>query len=214
MVTIMMIISTTCALSLTPMLCSQWLRLNNRHGKLYNTFYIPIEKALDKFDNFYANILRKVVSHKTMTIVVCMGIFVGSLFLMKFVGTEFFPTQDNGRIGVNLELPIGTRVEKAREVMARLDAKWRKEFPEIMVLNYTVGPASSDNTFASLSDNGSHIISMNVRLQDPGDRERGIKEIAEEMRHDLDRNFPEFKKAQVNVGGGRGQGMEIGRAHV
>lgn len=207
MVTIMMIISTTCALSLTPMLCSQWLRLNNRHGKLYNTFYIPIEKALDKFDNFYANILRKVVSHKTMTIIVCMGIFVGSLFLMKFVGTEFFPTQDNGRIGVNLELPIGTRVEKAREVMARLDAKWRKEFPEIMVLNYTVGPASSDNTFASLSDNGSHIISMNVRLQDPGDRERGIKEIAEEMRHDLDRNFPEFKKAQVNVGGGRGQGM-------
>lgn len=76
-----------------------------------------------------------------------------------------------------------------------------------MVMNYTVGPASSDNTFASLSDNGAHIISMNIRLLDPGDRKRGIREIAEEMRKDLSDNFPEFKKAQVNIGGGRGQGM-------
>lgn len=38
MVTIMMIISTVCALSLTPMLCSLLLRRNNRHGKLYNFF--------------------------------------------------------------------------------------------------------------------------------------------------------------------------------
>lgn len=46
MVTIMMIISTTCALSLTPMLCSQWLRLNNHHSKLYTLLFTPIEKAL------------------------------------------------------------------------------------------------------------------------------------------------------------------------
>lgn len=74
-------------------------------------------------------------------------------------------------------------------------------------MNYTAHPASSDNTFASLSDNGAHIISMNIRLLDPGDRKRGIREIAEEMRKDLSDNFPEFKKAQVNIGGYRGQGM-------
>jgi HAE1 family hydrophobic/amphiphilic exporter-1 len=48
---------------------------------------------------------------------------------------------------------------------------------------------------------------MNIRLTDPGERDRGIKEIADEMRKDLDRLFPEYKKAQVNVGGRRGQGM-------
>lgn len=207
MVTIMMIISTTCALSLTPMLCSQWLRRQNHHSKLFIRLYGPIEKALDKFDNAYASLLRRVVAHKTVTIVICLGIFVGSIFLMKFVGTEFFPTQDNARIGVDLELPIGTRVEIARETTGRLDSLWRKKYPEIKVLNYTVGPASSDNTFASLSDNGSHIVSMNISLTDPGDRERGIKEIADSMRHDLDRYFPEYQKAQVNVGGGRGMGM-------
>ncbi len=207
MVTIMMIISTTCALSLTPMLCSQWLRRDTKHGKFYNIFFRPIEKGLDRFDNGYASLLRRLVAHRTVTILVCLGIFVGSIFLMKFVGTEFFPTQDNARIGVSLELPIGARVETAKEVTGRLDSLWRKKYPEIKVMTYTVGPASSDNTYASLQDNGAHIISINVTLSDPGDRKRGIKEIADNMRSDLQREFPEYKKAQVNVGGGRGMGM-------
>lgn len=208
MVTIMMIISTTCALSLTPMLCSQWLRLKGKatSGGRKN-FYSYIEKGLDRFDAAYASLLGKVVTHRALTIIACLAIFVGSIFLMKNVGTEFFPTQDNGRLGVSLELPIGARVEEAQEVTARLDSLWRAKYPEIMVMNYTVGPAGTDNTFASLSDNGPHIISMNIRLLDPGDRKRGISEIAEDMRADLTREFPEFKKAQVNIGGGRGQGM-------
>lgn len=206
MVCIMMIISTTCALTLTPMLCSQWLKLNHNHSKLYRIFFTPIEKCLDAFDNGYARLLGLVVRHRTITVLVCMGIFVGSIFLMKQVGTEFFPTQDNARIGVSLETPIGTRVELTQGAVARLDSLWRAKYPEVKVLSYTAGPASSDNTFASLSDNGSHIVSMNIALTDPGDRERTITEIADEMRKDL-RQFPEFKKAQVNVGGGRSSGM-------
>ncbi len=207
MVTIMMIISTTCALTLTPMLCSQWLRLNNKHGKLYIKLYTPIERALDRFDNGYASLLRRVVSHRTVTIVVCLAIFAGSIFLMKFVGTEFMPTQDNGRLGVSLEMPISTHVDITHETVARLDSLWRAKYPEIKVSTFTVGPASSDNTYAAMQDNGSHIASMNISLTDPGDRDRSISEIADEMRQDIAREFPEFKKAQVNVGGGRASGM-------
>ena len=209
MVTIMMIISTTCALSLTPMLCSQWLRLRTQDagGEKKKNWFTPIENGLDKFDNAYAGLLRKVVSHRTVTILICLGIFVGSVFLMKGVGTEFIPTQDNARLGVSLELPIGSRVEYAQEVTARLDSLWRAKYPEIMTSNYTVGPASSDNTFASLSDNGAHIISMNIRLTPSTQRKRSIVEIAADMRKDLDEQFPDFKKAQVMVGGGRNAGM-------
>ncbi len=211
MVTIMMIISTTCALSLTPMLCSQWLRLRKQDqgkGKKKN-WYTPVEHALDRFDNGYASLLHKVVGHRTVTILICLGIFVGSIFLMKGVGTEFIPTQDNGRIGVNLELPIGSRVEYAQEVTSRLDSLWRAKYPEIKVSNYTVGPASSDNTFASLSDNGAHIISIYISLVSSTERDKGIVQIANEMRHDIDTMFPDFKKAQVMVGGGRGAGMGV-----
>ncbi len=200
MVTIMMIISTVCALSLTPMLCSLLLRRNNSHGKLYTLFFTPVNKGLDAFDRGYGRLLKWVIGHKTVTFLLCMGTFVGSIFLMKQVGTEFFPTADDGRLRISLETPIGTRVEVTKEAATRLVNLWREKYPEIQVLNYTTGTASSDNTFANLSDNGPHIISMNVRLTDPGDRDRSISEIASLMRQDL-RQFPEFKKAQVNTGG-------------
>ncbi len=200
MVTIMMIISTICALSLTPMLCSLLLRRVNHHGKLYTLLFTPINRGLDAFDRGYGRLLKWVVGHKTVTFLLCMATFIGSIFLMKQVGTEFFPTADDGRLRISLETPIGTRVEVSKEVTERLVSLWREKYPEIMVMNYTTGTASSDNTFANLSDNGPHIISMNVRLTDPGDRDRSISEIASFMREDL-KQFPEFKKAQVSTGG-------------
>ena len=206
MVTIMMVISTTCALTLTPMLCSQWLRLQRTKGKFFVKFYSPIERALDKFDEGYGKLLEKVVANKTVTIVASMGFFVASVFLMKFVGTEFFPSQDDGRLGVKLEMPVGTRIEETRKVTSYIDSLWRAKYPEIKVLNYTQGSASSDNTFASLSDNGPHIISMNISLVDIDERDRRIFEIADGMRADLEQ-IPELKKREVNIGGGRGSGM-------
>ena len=207
MVCIMMVISTVCALSLTTMLCSRLLRRDNKHGKLYTLLFTPINKGLDAFDRGYARVLNYVVEHKSLTIGSCMAIFIGSLFLLKYVGTEFFPTADDARLGVSLELPIGSRVELAQEATARLSREWREKYPEIKMLNYTTGNASSDNTFASLSDNGPHIVSMNIRLTDPDERERSSTELAALMRQDLQERFPEFKKAQVNVGGRRGGGM-------
>ena len=204
MVTVMMTISTVCALSLTPMLCSQLMRRTNHHGRFYTIFFTPVNRGLDAIDSAYGKLLNLVVSHKTSVIIVCLLIFFSSLGLLKMVGTEFIPTADDARLSVNLELPIGTRVEIADSVTARLAKLWDEKYPEIMVLNYTTGQASSDNTFASLSDNGPHIVSMNIRLTDPGDRDRTIVEIADSMRADLTRYFPQYSKSRVNVGGGGG----------
>ncbi|MBR5118919.1 MAG: efflux RND transporter permease subunit [Muribaculaceae bacterium] len=206
MVTIMMIISTTAALSLTPMLCSRMLRLKRTENKYFTKFYGPIEKVLDKLDDGFAWLLTHCVRHRWITSLVVLGVFVASMFLMKFVGSEFFPTMDNSRLGINLELPIGTRVEVAKDVSERLYKEWTEKYPEIKVFNYTVGQASSDNTFGSMQSNGSHIISMNLRLVNPSERDRSITEIAGLMREDL-KHYPELKKALVNVGGQRGGGM-------
>ena len=206
MVTIMMVLSLICALALTPMLCSRLLRLNVGDTKIFQKVYGPILKVLNKIDDFYARVLDKCVAHRWITTAAALGIFVASMFLMKFVGSEFFPVNDNGRLGVTLELPIGTRVEIAKDVASRLYKEWTEKYPEITVFNYRVGQASSDNTFASMQDNGSHIISMNITLLDADKRKRGITEIAGGMRNDL-KNYPEIKKSLVNVGGQRGAGM-------
>ncbi len=206
MVTIIMIISTASALSLTPMLCSQLLKLNPKHSKMFDLLYGPIQKALDALDVFYAKLLNWSVRHRMAVVFSALGFFALTMVLVKYVGTEFFPTSDDGRIGVTIETPIGTRTEITRDIALKVQDEWTKKYPEIQVFNFTVGQADTDNTFASMSDNGTHIVSANIRLSDPGDRERGIVEICEMMREDL-AAIPEIKKFQVNVGGSRGQSM-------
>ena len=204
MVTIIMIVSTTIALSLTPMLCSQMLRLQKKRSKTFTRFYGPIERGLDAFDRFYGRILKWATFHRAAMVSICVVFFVASMCLMKFVGSEFMPTSDNSRIGVTLEMPIGTRTEITRELALHLQKKWSEDYPEMTKINFTVGQADTDNTFASLSDNGSYIATYNIRLCDPDERDRTLQEICDLMRKDLAENYPELKKAEVKLGGGGG----------
>lgn len=206
MVTIIMIVSTTSALSLTPMLCSLLLKKDPKHSKVFKLLYTPIEHALDGLDNGYARLLNWAVRHRAIVIVSAMAFFVASMVLVRYVGTDFFPTQDDGRIGVSLETPIGTRMEVTRDIALKIQNEWREKYPEIQVMNFTVGQADTDNTFASMQDNGTHIVSFNIRLSDPVDRDRSVVEICDMMREDL-KAYPELKKTQVNVGGSRGSSM-------
>jgi len=206
MVTIMMVISTAAALSLTPMLCSQLLRLQTKKGKLFTKFYGPIERFLDKLDNGFYSLLGIVVKHRWITTAGALIIFFGSMQLTKFIGSEFFPTSDNSRLGITLELPVGTRVEIAKDFTERIYKDWTKKYPEIDKFNYTVGQASTDNTYASMQSNGSHIISMNITLKPIKERSKSLTEVAALMREDL-KKYPELDKYQVNVGGSRGGSM-------
>ena len=196
-----MFISTVSALSLTPMLCSQLLRLQKKQSKAFKVFYRPIEKSLDGLDSGYARMLNWAVRHRSIVVFGCIVFFVVSLLCAKGIGTEFFPAQDNARIAVKLELPIGTRKELAQEISEKLTNYWLEHYKGIMkVCNYTVGQADSDNTFASMQDNGSHIISFNISLVDPGDRTITLEQVCDEMREEL-KKYPEFSKAQVILGG-------------
>lgn len=206
MVTIMMVISTAAALSLTPMLCSQLLRLQPVKGKLFTKFYGPIERFLDKLDDGFYHLLGLVVKHRWITTAGALIIFFGSMQLTKFIGSEFFPTSDNSRLGITLELPVGSRVEIAKDLTERIYKDWTKKYPEIDKFNYTVGQASTDNTYASMQSNGSHIISMNITLKPIKERTKSLTEVAALMREDL-KKYPELDKYQVNVGGSRGGSM-------
>ena len=206
MVSIMMVISTAAALSLTPMLCSQLLRLQPVKGKLFTKLYGPIERFLDKLDDGFYHLLGLVVKHRWITTVGALLIFFGSMQLTKFIGSEFFPTSDNSRLGITLELPVGSRVEIAKDLTERIYKDWTKKYPEIDKFNYTVGQASTDNIYASMQSNGSHIISMNITLKPIKERTKSLTEVAALMREDL-KKYPELDKYQVNVGGSRGGSM-------
>ena len=201
MMCVIMTVSTVSALSFTPMMCAQLLRLQKKQSKMFVTLYTPIQRALDGLDVWYQNRLNWAVRHRLTVMIGCAAFFVASLFCAKYIGTEFFPAADNSRIGINLQLPIGARVERAEALASELTNKWMTRYGDMMkVCNYTVGQADSDNTFASMQDNGSHIISFNISLVDPGDRDITLEAVCDEMREDL-KGYPEFSKAQVILGG-------------
>ena len=48
-----------------------------------------------------------------------------------------------------------------------------------------MGQADADNTWASIQDNGSHIISFNINLYNPDQRSVTLAEVCDGMREDL-----------------------------
>ena len=213
MMCIIMTISTISALTFTPMLCSLMLKLKKKQSGWFVRFYTPISNGLDKLDDWYEKRINWAVRHRASVILGCVALFIGSVVLAGLGGikSEFFPANDSGRIGISLQLPIGTRVEFSEELAMNLTNKWRERYGEDMeTCNFTVGQAGDDNTFASLSDNGSHIISFNIMMVPSDERKKGLAQICDEMRADL-KAIPELAKYQVNLGGNQGGGM-VGQA--
>ena len=206
MMCVIMTVSTISALSFTPMMCAYFLKLKKKPSKMFLAFYKPIEHALDSLDDWYKNRLNWAVRHRRTVFLGCVVFFAISCLCASSIGTEFFPSQDNSRMSVTLKLPIGARVERAKEVAADLSEKWMTRYEkEMKVCNYRVGQADSENTFAAMQSNGSHIISFNIALVDPDERDKGLEEISNEIRADL-LQYPELDEAQVSLGGGGGMG--------
>ncbi|MDD4395789.1 MAG: efflux RND transporter permease subunit, partial [Bacteroidales bacterium] len=200
-ITIVIGVSMLVALSLTPMLCSLMLKTDPSRGKVFGTIYKPVEKSLDWLDRAYYKLLGWCVSHRIFVVVGGLAIFLASLTLVKFIPTEFFPTQDQGRLSATVKLPIGTRMESSRAFALQFTERMKKEYPELLVCNFSVGQPDEDNTFGIMGETGSHIVKYNMRFADKVDRKRSITEIADAVREDL-AEYPEITKSQVTVGGG------------
>ena len=110
-VTIVVCVSTTAAISLTPMMSAYLLKLEGgQHDyKGLGVIYKPIDRALEWLDDAYARSLDWVVRHRRITFFSMMSVFVVSLGLLTRVPTEFFPPSDNGRISAMVELEQNAR---------------------------------------------------------------------------------------------------------
>ena len=148
--------------------------------------------------------------HKKLILALSVVIFAAVMIIfMPRMKTEFFPTQDEGRISATIEMPIGTAQELTGEVASAIYERLIADIPEIKVLSYRYGQADSENAFASMRQNGTYLITMNIRIGSATTRKRTVSEIADVVRADL-REFPELNRFNVNEGG---MGMG-GRANV
>ena len=199
---IIMIVSTVGALTLIPMLCAQFLRFKPKKSKLNNLIFGNFSKFLDLIARGYSRLINWCIGHRTIVTLVSIAIFVATLvFLGPKVKTEYFATSDQGRITLQLELPAGTGQDITREIGYELYNKFVAQIPEIESCAFAFGQADSDNAFASMQNNGTHILSYNINIGSMEERERSQSEIADVVRGIL-ADYPQFKKVKVTEGGG------------
>ena len=203
---IIMIVSTVGALTLIPMLCSQFLRFKPKHGKLHDLIFGNFNRFLDLISKGYSKLIGWCIGHRTITVLISIAIFALTVGLIApNMKTEFFPKSDDGRITVQLELPAGTGQGITRELGHEIHQKFAAAIPEIVNCSYALGQADTDNAFAAMQNNGTHVVSYNINVGSMEDRERSLSEIADVVRGIL-ADYPEFKKVRVTEGGQGGMG--------
>ena len=199
---IIMIVSTIGALTLIPMLCSQFLRFKPKTGKLHDLIFGNFNKFIDLISRGYARLISWCIGHRMIVGILSIAVFAATVGILgPKIKTDFFPSSDQGRITLQLELPAGTGQDITRELAHEIHKKFVAQIPEIVNCSYALGQADTDNAFASMQTNGTHVVSYNVNIGSMEDRERSQAEIADVIRAIL-ADYPEFKKVKVTEGGG------------
>ena len=200
MVTITLTVSMAAALTFTPVLCSLIMKQNPKKSRMQKY----VDGAMGWLENLYGKALDWCVNHRKTFLFGALALFVAVIVgLAPRMKTEFFPAQDNGRIAVKVKLPIGTRQEITRNLALRIDEQFRTNYPEIVAIGMSEGSADTDNTYASMQENGTHYISMNIRLLKKTERERSLSEICDLMRKDL-KQYAEIRTFEVIESGQKG----------
>jgi len=201
-VSLIMIVSTTAALTLVPMLCSRFLKAGPKTGKLHVAIFGRIDKVLNAISEAYARLINFSVNHRKTVIVGAFAIFVIVIAVcVPGLKTELLSMGDSGRLSVSIELPVGTSQEVTGDFAHRIYTQICNEVPEIQIGSFTYGQADSDNAFANMMSNGSYIVSIDLNLGSVATRERGSAEISDVIRNIISQ-YPEVRKATVSEGMG------------
>ncbi len=203
MVTITLTISTIAAVTFTPVLCSMMMKQSPKKA----WFQGKIDAVMERFNNFYGGVLAWCVRHRKIIILGSVALFAGVMALLgPALKSEFFPVQDSGSISVTIQLPAGTRQDITRDLALELSDRIQKTYAnEILNVGVREGQADTDNTFASLQTNGTHVISMNLRFVKKTERDLGITEIGDGIRKMLG-EYSIIRKFIVTEGGQGGMG--------
>ena len=179
-------ISMFVSFTLDPMLSSVWhdpsIEAHGKHGAPV-TFYDKtigrvtgwFERGTDKLADGYQTILAWSLVHKRKTVLMALGVFVLSIFMIRFVGTEFVPKADFSETTVSFQTPVGSSLE-ATEVKARQVENIVREFPEV---RYTLATLNTGNALGKNSAN------IYIRLIDRKDRQRNVDEMSGILRERL-----------------------------
>ena len=130
-------ISAICALSLSPAMCSHFLkdnRSNNKpkeekhslfniiKNKINNEAQIIVKKFNDffaKVEDFYMEYVEKFVYNKKLVVIFYVAIVALTLLSFKMISTGFIPDEDQGVLLASITLPDGASLSRTEDVSTK-----------------------------------------------------------------------------------------------
>jgi HAE1 family hydrophobic/amphiphilic exporter-1 len=106
-ISVAILVSGFVSLTLTPMLCSRWLKphaANESHGR----FYLATERVWGKSLGWYERSLGWVMNRRGLAMAFGALILIGTLVLGRVIPKGFIPSEDQGRLSGTTETAEGT----------------------------------------------------------------------------------------------------------
>jgi HAE1 family hydrophobic/amphiphilic exporter-1 len=178
-VTFSLTVSLLVALTLVPMMSSVFLkeRLGSKKSKASDK-----PKTLNKFTSKYQKLLHWSLYHKKYVLLIVLLLLVFSFCLIPFMGGEFMPETDQGRIILTIECATGVPLTSLRETVIKVEKILQESVPEVVTASFRFGVQGSFNPGGS----SSNTIVANLRLLPQNERKRSQKEIEIALRKELD----------------------------
>ena len=176
------------ALTMTPMLCSRWVKKGVLEGKnqkkILGRLYSLSESWFKALEEAYAGILARALEHRKTVFLLALSIFISSLSLVPYLSTSFMPESDTGDISIDFRLTEGTRIEETNrvveEILQNIDEVVK---PEEFRHSYAFDGQSEQGKGVALGmDEGPNVGQIGFKLVDRDKRTRSAKEIAALLR--------------------------------
>jgi HAE1 family hydrophobic/amphiphilic exporter-1 len=186
------LISLFMALTLTPMLCSRFLRVTKKHGRIYEM----LEQAFIATEQAYRRTLEKALNHRILFAAGAAAIFFVSLGLFKILGSELVQKEDRDDFMVRLECPVGISLPEADKKLFACE-KFLRTLPELQSVFALIGGGGG---FRQETNKGF----MFVQLKKSWARERTQQEIMSQARKELNRipGVAAYVEDVTMIGGG------------
>lgn len=183
------------SMTVIPTLAGRFMRSESHeeqgHGVLKRITQF-VRTRLDRMDARYETGVRWAVAHRVPLIGGAVLVFVLSLGLLKFIGTEFFPEADEGQFRIIVRDRIGTRLEETEKTIAQVEQIIEQTIPKnqiVTLLSNLGSPRSGRSAFYS-TNTGPHSGYVQVYLVQPDKRDKSVLQYVDALRPKLQQALP------------------------
>lgn len=194
-------------------------KLRRRPDKTRETFFGKLMRGianinvfLPVYEKYLSMLLDKPRLRKAfLGAVFLLFVFASALPILGIVKTEFFPADDFDFLTVNIEAPIGYKVEETDKIVRQVEERLLK-YKEIKNFSTIAGGTMSFDTFTSSGSSASDAGSIMINLVPKGERKIASYELGDIIRNDL-KNIKGAKIVVTSPQGGPPSGSAF-EAHI